>query len=817
MKIKLVKYIKAIVFYSISICSYSQNITNENVQFDNNIGVYLTIKGKVIDSLTKEGIPFLKINLTYDLPLKNTLTFLTNEKGEFEVKVPKENISFILQVNSKFFKESKFYYNNLLLNKSGTFNIGVIRLQPSIKEIDEVIVKEIRNKIDINKKTYYVSLVNSAIAPTANSFIQTIPGIHLNNNDYTLYNYKKAKYFLNGVESNKEVILNLPLEIVEKIEIVFNPPLSAELKDDEFIINLVTKKNFKYSFGGQLSDGIGLIRNTSEYKLSSYLSSKFLFINFTSTKYFNDYSADRNAIWKSFSTNILNFSTSDRENYSVSPMYNSLSVQYTPNKKFGFFVSLNYDKQNILFNNFSNVLSAQNDSSYFQNNTTKRTTSTYGNLTIRYKVKDNLVFYLLAGINCSKNNDYIENMYNYKTLYKIDSSVLNNSSHNSNNAIQFKNEFTLKNLTIESSILYQKYESNSIFGMIYSGTGIIFPNLLGFTSYKQNLISSSITLTKNFNIGTFMLGAKLDDVRYIVTSKIDSSYSSDSKILNFLPKFSFFKSTSKSGTFVFSYQKDFELPNSYQLSGAPVSYRPNQQSMGSARLQPEVTNSFTFYHIYERPKSYYNSTLYIIHTTDFISKGPYDFDSINFSNVYSNIGKKLKVGFDFSVNNNWSKAFSTISNVNMECLRFNLYDGVLKNNNFNSHIQNNNYFIKLSENITYNISNTTSVEFLFEFRNKNYDVFEVSTLTNPNMSLTLNKNLFKNKLFAKCEWNHIFNLDKRIKSSYSSPDIFASYFEITKFQDIHLSFVYFFGKSKKEEDDNLNKKVDGRNIKGLNF
>ncbi|WP_218332148.1 TonB-dependent receptor, partial [Hydrotalea lipotrueae] len=694
MKIKFVKYIVIIAFYFISISSFSQNITNENVQFDNNNGVYLKIKGKVIDSLSKEGIPFLKISLTYDLPSKDTVTFLTNEKGEFEVKIPKENISFILQVNTNLFKEANFSFNNLLLNKSGMFNIGVIRLQPFVKEIDEVVVKGIRNKIDINKKIYYVSSVNGAIAPTANSLIRTIPGIHLNNNDYTLYNYKKAKYYLNGVESNKEVILDLPLEIVAKIEIIFNPPLSAGLKDDEFIINLITKKNFKYAFGGEFSAGLGLVRNTSEYKVSSYLSSKYLFINFTSTKYFNDYSADRTAIWKSSTNNISNFSTSDRANYSVSPMFNSVSIQYTPTTKFGFFVSLNYDKQTLLFNNFSNVFSAQNDTSYFQSNTRKITTSIFGNFTVKYKVKDNLVFYLLGGINASENNDYIKNTYNYKQVYKIDSSVLNNISHNPNNAIQLKNEFNLKNLTIESSLLYQLYQSNSTFGLVHSGIGITSPNLFGFTSYDQYLISSSITLTKNFNIGTFMLGAKLDHVRYIVTSKIDSSYSGNSTIWNFLPKFSFFKSTSKFGTFIFSYQKDIELPNSYQLSGAPLSYRPNQQSMGSARLQPEVLNSFTFYNIFERPKSTYNSTIYLIHTTDFISKGPYNFDSSNFSNVYSNIGKKLKIGFDFSVNNNWSKSFSTISNVNIECLRFNLYDSILKNNNFVSHILHNNYSIK---------------------------------------------------------------------------------------------------------------------------
>ncbi len=85
------------------------------------------------------------------------------------------------------------------------------------------------------------------------------------------------------------------------------------------------------------------------------------------------------------------------------------------------------------------------------------------------------------------------------------------------------------------------------------------------------------------------------------------------------------------------------------------------------------------------------------------------------------------------------------------------------------------------------------------------------------MSLIFNKNLLKNKLFVRCEWNHIFNFDNSINSNYSSPDISGIYSEITKFQDIHLSFNYFFGKSKKEGDVDFNKKVEGRNIKNTNL
>ncbi|XVJ64743.1 MAG: TonB-dependent receptor [Lacibacter sp.] len=773
------------------------------------------IAGKLIEKSSTEEIPYMEIKIIYKIQPLTYISLLTDSKGWFQYELPATFDTLLIQINSKFYDSlnvsiSKFAF----LQKKNGF-VGIIELVTSKTQLDEVIVTSKLKITDVNKTSYSAKLRNKSLPQITASVLRTLPGIKFENNDYILNGFKTPIYYLNNSLSSKDIIDNLSLDIIDKIEIIHNPPLTTNLMSNQYIINVVTKKNLKYALGGQISGEVDFIRSNKSYSTSYYYSTNDLLVNLSSQMYNNRYNTSRYSKWFSTKNNLINYNSEENGRYSIIPSYNSFSIQYTPKRKINIYSSVNYNKRNITFNQSSLVTDSSNFiKNIFANKTNKKENLFNSNINFKYLVNSKLTLYLLAGLTKTSNRDIIENTFNISNPIN---SILTLTQKSRDFSLNFNGNLILKDLTMDFSLISQNYKSVFPFLQKLNQNGNSV-TINGQTNFYQTLIASTISATKQFKFGTLMLGSRIENSSYFTKEIIGNINNNKINSLNVLPKISFFKLTEKYGIFIFTYQKDVQLPNPYQLSLARISYRPNQETFGSLNLKPEINSSLNINHLFDKDKLSINSSLYFNKSDRFIGKGPYVQDSTNMIEVYSNLGSKRIFGIDLSFTYNAKPLMATAS-FNVESLNFNVNSNILNSNTFffGSHLQKNNWKFKFSTNVTYNIMETFSVNLLSEIRNLNYDVFSRTTIRNPSLSLEINKTFLKQKLYSKIFWSQIFNLNKKEMTKYYSPDINGVYTEITKFQSIGISVVYSFGKSKKTEtNDIINKKIENRSIKSLN-
>lgn len=784
-------------------------------QFSDSVKTF-PISGKLIEEKSQQEIPYMSVKIIYKAHPLTFISLLTDLKGRFHYELPASFDTIVIQVYSKFYDslDLNITKDDFLKNKDGY--IGMIVLKTSVSKLKEVTVVSKSKTNDINKTSYSAKLRNKSLPQITSSVLRILPGIKLENNEYILNGFKTPVYYLNNSLSSKDIIENLSLDIVDKIEIIHTPPITTGFKSNQYIINVVTKKNLKYALGGQISGEVDFIRNNKSYSTSFYYSTNDLLVNLSSQMYNNRYNTLRNSVWSSTKNNLINFNSEEKGRYNILPLYNSLSVQFTPKKKINIYSTVNYNKRNISFSQNSLINDRANlIQDIFTNKTYKHEDLLNGNLNLKYLLNSKLTLFLLAGLTKTANEDTIKNIFNVQNPVN---SLLSLNQKSRDFSFNFTGNLTLENLNIDFSLIYQNYKSMLPFWQKLNQNGNNV-TINGQTNYYQTLIASSFSATKQFKFGTLMIGSRIENSSYLSKETVRNINNNKINSLNVLPKLSFFKLTEKYGIFIFSYQKDIQLPNPYQFTLAGISYRPNQVTSGSLNLMPEINSSLNINHLFDKDKFSINSSLYFNTSNRFIGKGPYIQDSSTMIEAYLNLGTKKTFGLDFSLTYKMVKDLTATASFNIESLNFNVNNNVLNNNAYfiGSHLQKNNWKFKTSTNVTYNITETFSLTLLSEIRNLNYDVFSKTTVTNPNLSLGINKSFFKQKLYSKIFWSQIFNLNKKESTKYYSPDVRGIYTEITKFQNIGILILYSFGKSKKTEtNDIINKKIENRTIKSLN-
>ncbi|VEJ19850.1 outer membrane beta-barrel family protein [Capnocytophaga canimorsus] len=215
-----------LILYFLSAFSYGQDFS---------------ISGKVVDSQTKEEMPFTEVALQGISNKSVEIGVVSDEKGHFRIKnlqKGKYSITFHFVGYEKFTKEI-----NIEQHKT---DLGVIPMKIASENLSEVVVEGKRAALSysVDRKT-----INADAFPEASNAIDlltNVPSIQISVEGKISYREGGSfKVYINGiaVKNGEERLRTLEASQIEKIEIITNPSARYSSEGTAGIIRVLLKKN----------------------------------------------------------------------------------------------------------------------------------------------------------------------------------------------------------------------------------------------------------------------------------------------------------------------------------------------------------------------------------------------------------------------------------------------------------------------------------------------------------------------------------------------------------------------------------------------
>lgn len=223
----------------------------------------VNISGTLIDSLSKQSLPFVNVVLRKSADSSFVSGTVTNEAGEFVLANIQPN-TYILTVSYYGYKPLA---TEVFVGKSTEFiQLGKINLAQNIQSVGEVTVTaqqaEIASKMD--KKTYSVEDNISQSGGSVLQAMENLPGITVQDNKVQLRGSDKIIILIDGKQSaltgfgSQSGLDNIPASSIERIEIINNPSSKFDANGNAGIINIILKKDKKDGFNGKVGASAGL-------------------------------------------------------------------------------------------------------------------------------------------------------------------------------------------------------------------------------------------------------------------------------------------------------------------------------------------------------------------------------------------------------------------------------------------------------------------------------------------------------------------------------------------------------------------------------
>lgn len=220
-----------------------------------------SVRGKIIDSQTKEALEFVTIGVTKaggtDL-LKGSVTDID---GNFHIK-GLDNGNYTLSVTFVGYKDLR---KNFSINaQSRSINLHTLTIREDSKLLGEVQVtgQRAQMKFEIDKKVFDVDQNIAATGGSASDVLTNIPSVEVDSEgEVSLRGSSSVTVWINGkasglsADNRGEILEQLPAETIQKIEVITNPSAKFSPEGSAGIINIVLKEDRKPGYYGSVQAG----------------------------------------------------------------------------------------------------------------------------------------------------------------------------------------------------------------------------------------------------------------------------------------------------------------------------------------------------------------------------------------------------------------------------------------------------------------------------------------------------------------------------------------------------------------------------------
>lgn len=213
------------------------------------------IKGRIIDSISKNPLSFINIRLELDNNI-HVRSSQSNEDGTFQFKkLPGERYTIRISSVSH---QSK-YLIVALTRQNQVNDLGLIYLEPNSNQLNEVLVKGTKQLIthEIDRISYDLQADPDSRSSSLLEMIKKVPLLSLDaNEDIQLKGNANFKILIDGRPSSmlesspKDILRSIPASTIKKIEVITNPPARYDGEGLAGIINIITIKRISEGYNG---------------------------------------------------------------------------------------------------------------------------------------------------------------------------------------------------------------------------------------------------------------------------------------------------------------------------------------------------------------------------------------------------------------------------------------------------------------------------------------------------------------------------------------------------------------------------------------
>ncbi len=230
-----------------------------------------TVKGKVIDSETKEALSFVNIAVSPKGSREIAGGVATDLDGGFVVEGLKFG-SYTLTVSFVGYKTTTREFSVSRANP--TAQLRSIQLSEDAQALKEVEITGIRSqmKFEIDKKVFNVDQAIAAAGGSASELLENIPSVEVDNEGtVSLRGSESVTVWINGKaqglnsDNQGSILEQIPAESIERIEVITNPSAKYSPEGTVGIINIVLKRDRKAGYYGSLQIGSGIIQSGDDF------------------------------------------------------------------------------------------------------------------------------------------------------------------------------------------------------------------------------------------------------------------------------------------------------------------------------------------------------------------------------------------------------------------------------------------------------------------------------------------------------------------------------------------------------------------------
>ncbi len=230
-----------------------------------------SIKGKItgimVDSLSKETLPFVSVVVRNPRTKKDVTGGITNEKGEFKlVNIPVGTY----QVLASFVGYGAWSKEITMTPKNPDVDLGKILLSSTYQELEEVTV-EGQKELIVNKIDRIVYNAEQDVANAGGDAADVLRRAPLLNVDLegnvSLRGSQNIQILINGKPSSivasspADALRAIPGDQIESVEVITTPSAKYDGEGTAGIVNIITKKKTPEGFAGNLNLSAGNISN----------------------------------------------------------------------------------------------------------------------------------------------------------------------------------------------------------------------------------------------------------------------------------------------------------------------------------------------------------------------------------------------------------------------------------------------------------------------------------------------------------------------------------------------------------------------------
>lgn len=655
-----------VIIASISVLTYAQTGN-------------IAIKGKVIDSLTNETIPFATIKIVDKADPSQVKAVASDDKGSFTLTMNKSG-EYILSAQ---FIGKKTAFKPFSIKAEKTIDLGDIVMMDDENSLSEVVVSADKPlvKVDLDKITYSMETDPESKTNNVLDMLKKVPMITVDGEEnIQLKGSSSFVIYLNGKPSNmitnnpKDVLRGMPANTVKDIEVITDPGAKYDAEGVAGIINIVTQKQTS-------TNGYTATLNSSADTFGSFGGGVYTMLKYGKIGFTGNYNVNKRknprGEYHSYRNDLLP-GGNNRYLYEDGTSKNNMLGQFGSGE-----LSFEIDTLNLInvsFNrfegrgkNYSDWISEMQNQNYdilekYSRNGKGKNTFGGTGINVDYQrtfnKKDQL---LTSSYRYNYNPNDSESGNNYKNIVNYRDSANRQYSDAHMDEHTFQIDFTTpfgKLHSIETGLKYiiRLNRSNSGYEDLDMTTGIWNPRPdepMNEFKHRQDILGAYGGYSLKWKKWGFKTGLRYEATWLDVKYPIDQSYNFDTDYSNLIPSVTATYQLKPTQTFRLGYNMRISRPGIWQLNPYFNDSNPNYIRQGNADLEAEKSHSISANYSYFNPKfnmnmnmSYRFANNSIQSVTSIIEGGDYDGASYT---TYDNIGKNrniyLSAYFNWSITN----------------------------------------------------------------------------------------------------------------------------------------------------------------------